>query len=302
MAVETATSTQTTQIDPTIQPFLSYGLNEAQRLYQAGGPQYFTGQAYVGPSQATQTGLEALQARAGAGNPLTAAAQNQMYGTIQGDYLGGNPFFQGAFQPAAQAATNAFNQAMGNISSQASQAGRYGSGAMQNLQTAAAGQLAQKLTGTAGQLAYQNYADERARQQQATFGAPQMAASDYADIQQMLAAGQLGEGYQQKALDAAMQKYAYEQNLPQQQLTNYLNQVYGFPAGKTTTTQTPYYTNPTATALGTGLLGVQLLSGLDKLGAGNTLSKGWNWLSSGWGSSPVNMGTATGSDLATFYG
>lgn len=296
MAVGTTTSTQTTQIDPTIQPYLKYGLEEAQRLYQSGGPQYFTGQAYVGPSQATQTGLEALQARAGAGNPLVGAAQNQLYGTIQGDYLGGNPFFQGAFQPAAEAATNAFNQAIGNVTSAASKAGRYGSGAMQNLQTAAAGQLAQKLTGTAGQLAYENYANERARQQAATAMAPQMAATDYTDIQQMLAAGQLGEGYQQKALDAAMQKYAYEQNLPQQQLTNYLNQAYGFPAGKTSTTQQPYFTNPTATALGTGLLGVQLLSGIDKLGGGDTLNKGWNWLSSGWGGSAGGGAGGSGYD------
>jgi hypothetical protein len=68
---------------------------------------------------------------------LTSAAQNQLYGTIQGDYLGGNPFFQGAFQPAAQAATSAFNTAIGGITSNASKAGRYGSGAMEGLQTAA---------------------------------------------------------------------------------------------------------------------------------------------------------------------
>jgi hypothetical protein len=279
MAVETTTSTQTTQIDPTIQPYLKYGLEEAQRLYQSGGPQYYQGQGYVGPSEATQTGIQALQARAQAGSPLTGAAQNQLYGTIQGDYLGGNPFFSGAFQPAAQAATNEFNTAIGNVTSAASKAGRYGSGAMQNLQTAAAGQLAQKLTGTAGQLAYQNYADERARQQQATFGAPAMAEADYADINKQLAAGQLGEGYQNTALQADMAKYNYQQQLPQQQLTNYLNQAYGFPAGKTSTTQQPYFTNPTATALGTGLLGVQLLNS-----ASPYVDKGMNWLSSAWGS------------------
>lgn len=285
MAVGTTTSTQTTQIDPAIQPYLSYGLTEAQRLYQGGGPQYFSGQGYVGPSQATQTGLEALQARAGAGSPLTGAAQNQLYGTIQGDYLGGNPFFAGAFQPAAMAATTQFNKAIGDVTSSASKAGRYGSGAATNLQNAAATTLANSLTGTAGQLAYQNYADERARQQAATFGAPSLAEADYADINKMLAAGQLGEGYQQQALDAAKQKFAYEQNLPQQNLTNYLNQVYGFPAGKTTTSTNPYFTNTTANALGTGLLGVSLLGGLDKLGTGGSggISQGWNWLTGGAG-------------------
>jgi hypothetical protein len=288
MAVGTTTSTSTTQIDPTIQPYLSYGLTEAQRLYQAGGPQYYSGQNYVSPSDATQTGLQALQARAQAGSPLTSTAQNQAYGTIQGDYLGGNPFFSGAFQPAAQAATTAFNTAINDVTSQASKAGRYGSGAMQNLQGAAAGQLAQKLTGTAGQLAYQNYADERARQQAATFGAPALAEADYTDINKQLAAGQLGEGYQNQALQADMQKYNYNQQLPQTQLTNYLSNIGLIPKGQTTTAQTPYYTNPTATALGTGLLGVQLLGGLDKLGTNNTggIQQGWNWLTSGWGSTP----------------
>jgi len=272
MATETSSYTSTTQVDPTIQPYLTYGLDEAQRLYQAGGTPYYTGQTYVGPSASTSTALQAMQARAAAGSPLLGAAQNQMYGTIQGDYLGGNPFFQGAFQPAAQAATNAFNTAIGNVTSQASKAGRYGSGAMSGLQGQAATTLANSLTGTAGQLAYQNYADERARQQQATFGAPSMAEADYGDINKMLAAGQFGEGYQQKAIEADMAKWDYEKNLPQKQLSTYLNQVYGFPAGKTTTTETPYFTNKTASNLGTGLLGMELINK-----ASPWLSKGYNW-------------------------
>ena len=57
-------TTTTSAIDPTIQPYLSYGLSEAQRIYQTGGPQYYPGQTYVSPSQTTQTGLQALEQRA----------------------------------------------------------------------------------------------------------------------------------------------------------------------------------------------------------------------------------------------
>jgi len=286
MGTETATSTQTTQIDPTIQPYLTYGLTEAQRLYQGGGPQYYAGQTYVSPSATTQQAIQALQQRATTGSPLLSQAQQQTLGTIKGEYLGGNPFFQGAFQPAAQAARQAFETALGDIGSKASLAGRYGSGAMGNLQQQASGQFAQKLTDTAGQLAYQNYAQERARQQQATAMAPEMAQADYGDIQRLLAAGQLGEGYQGQALQADINRFNYQQQLPQQQLNQYLNQVYGFPAGRTTTTQTPYYTNPLATGLGTGLLGVNLLTGLNNLSRGGVS----NWLGgfstpSGWGTS-----------------
>lgn len=242
MAVDYQTVTTTTEPSAVLKPYLEYGLGEAQRLYQAGGT------PVVGPSDATKMAMEAAQTRALQGSPLVGASQAQQLGTIQGDYLSGNPFFQGAFQPAAQAATSAFNTAIGNIGSQASRAGRYGSGAMQNLQTQAAGQLAQNLSSTAGKLAYENYAAERARQEAAATNAPTLGAADYADIQKLLAVGQLGEDYQ---------RAAYAQ--PQQALDVFLKGIQGLPsAGQSSSTQTPYYTNPTATNLGNISTGVNV--------------------------------------------
>ena len=226
-----ATST-TSNIDPTIQPYLSYGLSEAQKQYQAGGPQYYGGQTYVSPSQTTQTGLQALEARASQGSPLTGAAQGQLQNTIQGGYLQGNPFFQGAFKPAAQAAESQFLTSLGNIGSAASKAGRYGSGAMNTMQQGASGQFAKTLADTAGTLAYQNYDAERSRQQAATMAAPQMAQADYGDIQNMLKAGQLREGYTGAQQQADINKFNFQQNQPQVNLTNYLSGVYGNPMGR----------------------------------------------------------------------
>lgn len=228
--------TTTTQIDPTIQPFLSYGLGEAQRLYQAGGPQYYPGQTYVAPSETTLTGLQALEQRARQGSGLLGGAQQELASTIGGQYLTGNPFFQGAFAPAAQAATAQFNKAISDVTSAASRAGRYGSGAMQNLQGQASNQLAQQLSNTAGQLAYQNYANERARQQAATLAAPAMASADYQDIQNLLAAGQAREGYTGQQLASDIARFNFLQNAPQQNLANFLNSVYGNPLGRATTT------------------------------------------------------------------
>ncbi len=287
MATGISTSTQTTQIDPAIQPYLTFGLQEAQRLYQGGGPQYYTGQTYVSPSQATQTGLQALEQRAMQGSPLLGAAQQQLGQTIGGQFLGGNPFFQGAFQPAAQAAQQAFQTGTANLASQASRAGRYGSGAMANLQGQLANTFANQLANTAGQLAYQNYAQERAAQERATALAPSMAMADYGDIQNLLGAGQAREGYLQQALQSDVNRFNFMQNQPQANLTNYLNMVYGFPAGRSTTTQTPYYTNPMANALGTGLLGVSLLGGIDRLGTGGSggINQGFNFLGNLFGGS-----------------
>ena len=225
-------TTTTSTVAPEIAPYLTYGLQQASNLYGGGGPQYYTGETFVAPSQTTQAGVQALETRALAGSPLTGLAQQQLQGTLGGAYLGGNPFFQGAFAPAAQAAQTQFQNTMGDISSKASLAGRYGSGAMGNLQNRAAGQYAQALTNTAGQLAYQNYEQERARQQQAIGAAPALAQADYQDINQLLAAGQLREGYQGQQLGADIQRFNFLQNQPQQNLQNYMSLVYGNPLGR----------------------------------------------------------------------
>jgi hypothetical protein len=284
-------TTTTSTIDPTIQPFLTYGLTEAQKLYQGGGPQYYGGQTYVGPSTTTQTGLQALEARASQGNPLLQSAQGQLQNTISGGFLQGNPFFQGAFQPAAQAAQTRFEQTLGDVGSAASKAGRYGGGAMQTLQDRASGQFAKSLADTAGQLAYQNYAQERGMQQQATMAAPAMAQADYQDIQNMLAAGQAREGYTGAQQQADIARFNFLQNQPQQNLQNYLSLVYGNPLGRvaSSTTSGAADTSTLQNLLG----GAAVLGGLEK----NTgwLSKGWNLLSGAGGNSqpfvPYNIDT-----------
>jgi len=281
-------TTTTSQIDPTIQPYLGYGLQQAQRLYQAGGPQYYGGPTFVSPTTTTQTGLQALEARASLGNPLLQSAQNQLQSTVSGGFLGGNPFFQGAFQPAAQAAQSQFQQTLGDISSKASLAGRYGSGAMGSLQDRATGQFGQQLANTAGQLAYQNYADERNRQQQAIGMAPQMASADYQDIQNMLQAGQIREGYQGQQMQSDMAKFNFLQNQPQQNLQNYLSLVYGNPLGRvaSSTTSGAADTSTLQNILGTAATAGGLYKNLGgSTGISNLWNSGANWLR---GSSALN--------------
>ena len=82
------------ELSPTQAPFVEYGLNEAQRLYESGMPAYFPDQTFVGPSEATQSALTAATNRAVMGNPLVPAAQQTYLDTIQGDYLSAtNPYF-----------------------------------------------------------------------------------------------------------------------------------------------------------------------------------------------------------------
>ena len=232
-------SSQTTQqqLDPTVRPFVEYGLQEAKGLYQSDTPQYYPYQTYIDPSQQTQQALQAAQTRALAGSPLVPAAQQQQLATIQGQNLGLNPYFANALQGAAGVATTQFQDALKNIASQSSQAGRYGSGAMQDLQSRASTNLARELTNKAGELAYTNYGAERAAQERAIQSAPQMAAADYADIQQLLNVGQTAEDYQQKALEADINRFEFEQNLPYTKLQSYLSAAYGAPMGQVSTTK-----------------------------------------------------------------
>ena len=293
-------TTTTSQIDPTIQPYLGYGLQQAQQMYQGGGPAYYGGQTYVSPSTTTQTGLQALEARASMGNPLLQSAQNQLQNTVSGGFLGGNPFFQGAFQPAAKAAETQFKQTLGDIGSKASLAGRYGSGTMGQLQDRAAGQFGQQLANTAGTLAYQNYADERARQQQATMAAPQMAQADYQDIQNMLAAGQAREGYTGAQQQADIAKFNFLQNQPQQNLQNYLSLVYGNPLGRVgqSTSSGSQDTSALQNLLGIAAVGGGLYKNLGgQTGISNLWNSGANWLGGGG----FGTGAAYGNqDLGSF--
>ena len=233
-----STTKTTSELDPTVRPYVEYGLQEAKGLYQTPGPSYYPGQTYIGPSAQTSASLQAAQNRALMGSPLQQAAQQQQLGTVGGQYLSaGNPYFTQALGGATQQATQAYNDAIKAAQGTASLAGRYGSGVSADIQNRAANTLANTLANKYGELAYQNYATERAAQQQAAFNAPQMAAADYADIQQLANVGKTAEGYQQTALQSAIDRYNYEQNLPYQKLSAYLGAAYGTPMGQVSTSQ-----------------------------------------------------------------
>jgi hypothetical protein len=262
------TTTQIQQIDPVMKPFIQYGLEEATRLYQNPDiPQYYPGQTYTGPSQQTQAALAAAQQRATMGNPLVPAAQQAAQQTIQGGFLGGNPFFEGAFKGATQGAQTAYQDATQQALSNASRAGRYGSGAMGTALDRAGGVFANALTNTAGQLAYQNYADERGRQQAMIGAAPGLASADYADIGQLMQTGQIAEGYQDVALQDAVNRFNFQQQAPYMKLQSYLSGAYGAPMGTQGSVTTPSFgRNYAAGALGGAATGAAIGSAFGPMG------------------------------------
>jgi hypothetical protein len=231
----TQAQTQTQDIAPWLKEYVTYGLGEAKNLYQGSTPTYFPGQTYVDPSMQTTSAIDLATKRAMAGSPLTSGAIAQQTGTIGGSYLGANPYLAAALKPGQEAATTAYEQAISGARSNLAGAGRYGSGAQVQLESLAGKNLANALANQAGQAAYQNYATERGLQQQSALAAPQLAQSEYADINQLLQAGQLGEQYKQAALESDIERYNFEQQKPYEKLSAYLGSVYGAPVPMTTT-------------------------------------------------------------------
>jgi hypothetical protein len=227
-------STTTSGIDPTIKPYVTYGLEEAKRQYEAPGAAFFPGQTYVSPSEATQAALQAAQTRAMSGSPIQQAAQQEYLSTVQG--RGVNPFLEGALAGTTRQAQEAYTRGVQGLQSRASSMGRYGSNAMGQQVGQAQDIFGRNLAESAGQLAYQSAEAERGRQMAAVQGAPAYAQADYMDIQKLLTAGQGQEQYQQKALQDAINRYNYEQTLPQQKLQQFTNLFTSVPSGGTSTT------------------------------------------------------------------
>ena len=224
------------QLDPTIRPFVEYGLNEAKNLYQTNTPSYYAGKTYVDPSAQTTSALSSAEARARSGNPLLPAAQQQQQDVISGKYLNSNPYFDRALAGAAQGATTNYMDAIKAAQGNSSMAGRYGSNVSADIQNRAANTLSQTLANKYGDLAYQNYANERAMQNAAATNAPALANADYADIQQLMNVGKTREDYSKTALQADIDRFNFEQNKPYQKLSAYLGAAYGAPTGTVSTT------------------------------------------------------------------
>ena len=169
--------------------------------------------------------------RARAGSPLIPAAQSQALSTISGDRLSaGNPYFASMMASAAKPVVSEFNKAIRDIGGRTAASGRYGSGAMGELESQATENLANALSQRGSELAYQNYAAERARQDAAINQAGTLAGQDYSDIQQLMNVGQAQENQALKELQSDIARYDFGQNQPQQKLQSYLSAAYGAPA------------------------------------------------------------------------
>jgi len=230
-------SSQTTnELDPNVVPYVRDALSQQQKLYNEGAPQYYAGQTYLDPNANQTNAMNQIATQAQAGSPVLNNATNLGNQMIQGDFLQNNPNFNAVMDTAGRKATDLYNTATQGTMSDVSQAGRYGSDAHARLQAGNAGKLSQSLADTAGQYAYQNYATERANQNQAMGQAQNLASNQYYDANQLMNVGNTQAGFNQTALDAKIARHDYGQNAQSQHLANYTNAVWGAPSAGSSTT------------------------------------------------------------------
>jgi hypothetical protein len=139
---------------------------------------------------------------------------DQAMQTVRGDYLSaGNPYFSAM---ANRIASEVTPQIAGTFSG----AGRYGSGA-------AANATASALSDTLGQLAFQNYGQERGNQLGTAMQTPMLAETDYADLGHLMQTGALREGKAGEELQDQIQRFNFNQNAPDEALRRFMSLVAG---------------------------------------------------------------------------
>ena len=243
-------ATQTTTTNPPAWqlPYLQYGLGQSKSYYDQGGTPVIPFSPY------SEQALQGVAQRAQAGSPLVSAAQDYAQKSLNGGFLGSNPYLDATFNKAALATQN-------QLASQFAGAGR-NVGASEGLRSQQLNDLATQIYGGA-------YNQERQLQQGVLGSVLPLANQDYVDL------GQLGNAG--AAVEGKAQEYA---NQPAQALDQYLGRVTGN-YGNTTTS--PLYKNTGASILGGALLGGQLGSSVFGGQYGGLVGAGLGGILGAWG-------------------
>lgn len=284
------TSTTVQKADPWKgqQPYLTDVFAKAQNINRTAVPQYFPDSTVTPFSPETSQAMQMQASRATSGSPVMAAGNQQLAGTLRGDYLTSNPAFAMLQDTAGGAYLNnnkyidpVVDKALGKVrtslDSQFAQGGRYGSGLHKE-------SLADAMGGTAASLYALNYAnerqnqmgataqmgqlygDERTKQMQGMMFAPQMANQDYVDAQQLANVGATKEGMAQAQLTDQLNRWNFDQNKESDALAKYAQLIQGNYGGSTSGSSTsPTYSNPMASGIGGALSGGMLGAGLGSL-------------------------------------
>ncbi len=206
------------------------------------------------------------------GNRLDSGLATRAQAEGLGDSIGSLAYqnYQQGLGQQQSAASDLAQLGQGNVAQRSNAAGmlgQLGQGNISNMLQAANG-LTQTGLGNAGNVLQGaqglsgNFNNATQRQLTGAALAPQLQNMNYNDALQLQNAGMSLQGLNQSAIDDALQRYNYGQQLPYQNLQNYMNQINGSYGGTSTLTQ-PYAKNTAGNvlsgALGGGALGSALV-------------------------------------------
>lgn len=246
------TTKQTTKTDPwgPQAPYLKYGMDEATRLYQQSGPQYYPGSTVAGFSPTQQQAQQMGASRAMNGNAGMKMSEAMNNDFMSGKYLNSNPYNDQVFQ-------NIQSKVLPSVNSQFMNSGRYGSDSH-------AGTMTTDLTNAYAPYASQQYQQGLDRMQQAGQNAFGYAANDWTDINALSNIGGQQQQLGQQELNDAVARWQYYQQLPYDKLGQYMNNIGGnyggTVVGKTQTPQPSMFSQ--IAGAGLGLLGSGMSGGM----------------------------------------
>lgn len=241
------------------QPYLTFGFGQARSLFDRGGPQYFPNSTVAPFSQTTQNALGRIE-NYGMNNPQLNQANNYFSNVIGGGMLNSNPYLDQMYGNAADAVTRQFNESvLPGVSAKYGMSGRTGSGLFQNAVGSAYDALGRNLSGMASNLYGQNYANERAMQQEAARFMPNMAQANFGAMSNVLDAGQIRDQQAQAMLNDQVKRFQFNQERPYDALNRYMGSVGGGYGSQSQSTRPTYETPLWQQLLGGGLIGGSLL-------------------------------------------
>tara|TARA_R100001463_G_scaffold710_6_gene3267 strand:- start:714 stop:1538 length:825 start_codon:yes stop_codon:yes gene_type:complete len=208
--------TTSTQAPAYALPYLQSILGEASNIYNQGQTAYYPSSTVAGASPETQTALSGIRDTAMAGNPLTQPMTDLATQTLRGDFLSGdNKYLQGAIKQATDPMISNFQTNVApSIDSQFAGSGRLGSGLYAQARNRAEDTLTDSMADTGQDIAYRNYANERAKQQGLLNQASAISQIPYQDYNVLAGVGKEREAYDQADINDAVKRFQAEQNNP----------------------------------------------------------------------------------------
>jgi hypothetical protein len=194
-------------------PYLQYGFDEASRLYQQQGPEYYTGSTVAGFSPEQLQAQQMAVARGMGGNDTVNMAEGYAQDVLGGQYLNNNPWEDSVYK-------NIESKVMPSVNSTFSNAGRYGSNSHGTNLT---DQLVQSYAPYASNI----YQSERGRMDNAMGFSPTFAQQDWTNIDAINNVGTQRQNLGQAELTDAVNRWNYYQNQPGLKLDEYMQRVMG---------------------------------------------------------------------------